>query len=120
MSYCEVCDEALVQVRMPIPRQERTTLEIDCDATIDALIGLVAAGKMRVLRADVPLEDMMALARSDMKYSIESYLACNECGSTKLWGLYTRGAPKYVTRTTGSENSFRWEPVPPRHLWEGS
>lgn len=72
---------------------------------------------MRVLRADVPLEDMIALAESELRYTIVCFLRCQTCHSTKFWGLYVRGRPSYRTLEDGAEKKWRREPVPPRSEW---
>lgn len=90
---------------------------INVEDTIQALIRLTSADKMRVLRADVPLEDMIALAESELRYTIVCFLMCQECHSTKFWGLCIRGQPSYRTFEHGAEKKWRWESVPPRSEW---
>ena len=72
---------------------------------------------MRYLRGDVPLEDMLALAESDMKYTIVSYLECEECGQTRFWGLCIRGAQNYKVVDPKEPSTWPWDAVPPREQW---
>ncbi|MFT4234182.1 MAG: hypothetical protein QM607_04165 [Microbacterium sp.] len=88
-ALCPVCDAAVVR------RGSRSW--IDVEATNAALIDLVRRGEMRVLRGDVPLEDMIALAESELRYTVVSFLACHRCQNTKFWGLCIRGEPVYRT-----------------------
>ena len=72
---------------------------------------------MRYVRGDVPLEDMVALAESDLKYTIVSYLECEDCGSTRFWGLCIRGAPVYRVAQADAPATHPWSDVPARELW---
>lgn len=74
---------------------------------------------MRVLRGDVPLEDMLALLESERKYMISSYLECLDCGRTWHWGLCVRGNPLLRTVDRAAVEHHRWETVPPREEWAG-
>jgi hypothetical protein len=65
----------------------------------------------------VPLEDMLALAESDRKYTIVSFLECDACGRTWFWGLCIRGQPILKVVEPSAPASWRWEEVPARHLW---
>ena len=112
-SHCTVCDE--VVVRSSNPAIARNPISIQ--ATIQVLVCLTKAGKMRLLRADVPLEDMVALAGSELRYTIVCFLECQKCSATKFWGLCIRGEPSYRTCEHGAENDWPWEPVPPRSEW---
>ncbi len=91
VTRCETCDTAGVPGAGAIPW--------DIDATTDALILRARAGTMRELRHDVPLEDMVPLLESDMKYTIVSFVECLDCGRVLFWGLCIRGAPFSGTRT---------------------
>lgn len=112
-SACPVCDAVVVRN----PRPAHSGDEIRVPETIRALVTATAAGDMHVLRADVPLHDMLALAESERKYTIVCFLACRSCHATKFWGLHIRGNPVYRTVARGSENSWNWQPVPPRRTW---
>lgn len=110
MTTCPTCDTAGVA-------DEARHGGIDIVATTDALIQRVDDGRMRVVRGDVPLTDMVALLESDMKYTIVTYLSCTDCERTVFWGLCIRGAPilKHVDASRPERHS--WEPVPPRERW---
>ncbi len=108
---CATCDTAAVE----LPLGRRTTL--DPAATIEALSARVAAGRMRVLRGDVPLADMLPLASSDLKYTIASFLECLDCGRTRFWGLCIRGEPSYRVVDRRDVARWPWEPVPARERW---
>ena len=110
---CPVCDD--VAIRPDPPTASRRP--IDVERTTAALIRRTAAGQMRVLRADVALEDMLPLAESELRYTVVSFLQCMHCHATKLWGLCIRGEPLYRTEAPGAELRWRWQPVPPRHEW---
>lgn len=110
---CPICDDVVV-------RRERSFgegSEIDIDSTMHTLIARTERGEMKVLRGDVPLQEMVALLESDTKYMIVAFLACQRCLATKFWGLCTRGEPIYRTCETGAEESWLWGPVPPREIW---
>lgn len=109
---CETCDSALVLTDGTPPHN------IDVAATTDFLIERVVAGRMRYLRGDVPLEDMLDLAISDMKYTIVSYLQCEDCGRTRFWGLSIRGAPIYKAVDADAPSRWIWDVVPPREKWK--
>jgi hypothetical protein len=90
------------------------------DATTRALIQRVDDGRMRELRGDVPLADMIPLLESELKYTITSVLECLDCGRALLWGLCVRGNPilRHVER---AEIEHRpWGTVPPRERWARS
>lgn len=89
----------------------------DIDATTDALLRRVESGRMRELRGDVPLADMIALLESELKYTVVMYLDCLDCGRVILWGLCVRGDP--ILRQVSSSESARrpWGKVPPREHW---
>lgn len=87
------------------------------EQTTAALAERVRSGEMRYVRGDVPLEDMLALAESDLKYTIVSFLECGACGTTWFWGLCIRGAPILKIVEASAPESWRWESVPPRQLW---
>ncbi len=72
---------------------------------------------MRYVKGDVPLEDMVSLAQSDMKFTIVSYLVCEECGRTWFWGLSIRGAPTYKPVAADAPARHPWSAVPPRERW---
>lgn len=108
---CATCDTAVVRTDATPPH------DVDVVKTIRELIDRVASGRMRYLRGDVPLEDMLALAASEMRYTVVSYLECVDCGRTRFWGLCVRGAPIYRVAAAGEPSARTWEPVPPRHLW---
>src|SRR5690348_14142091 len=88
---CKICETALIRTTGDPPH------DIDVRRTIDALKVRVDSAQMRYVRGDVPLEDMVALGRSDLKYTIVSFLECRECRRTWFWGLCIRGAPIYET-----------------------
>jgi hypothetical protein len=108
---CATCDTAVVHDDGKPPH------DIDVTATSDALRDRVSDGRMLFLRGDVPLEDMLALAESDLKYTIVSFLACVDCGRTRFWGLCIRGAPIYRIAEPAEVSNWRWSPVPPREQW---
>lgn len=110
-AWCEVCD--LVAVRRP-DHGERV---VDLEATQRRLGERLDDGRMRVLRADVPLDDMLRLARSDLKYTIVLFARCESCGTTWFHGLCIRGRPIHEPVEDGAEDTWPWEDVPPRELW---
>lgn len=91
--------------------------DVDVAKTIEALEERVDRGRMRYLRGDVPLEDMLALTASDLKYTIVSFLECEECGRTRFWGLCVRGAPSYKVVDADAPSTWPWDAVPSRALW---
>lgn len=108
---CATCDTALVYNSGTPPH------DVDIVKTSAALEERVVEGRMRIVRADVPLGDMLALAESDRKFTIVSFLTCESCGRTRFWGLSIRGAPTYRVVEAGAPATWPWEAVPPRHLW---
>jgi hypothetical protein len=110
-TICEICDGALVYL------DEVSRRDINVTATTNALSALVAAGRMRVLCGDVPIDDMLDLARSEMKYTIVTFLGCEECHRTRFWGLCIRGTPKYEVSEPGAELLWPWERIPRRKTW---
>ncbi|MBF4633728.1 hypothetical protein ITJ38_04850 [Agreia pratensis] len=111
---CKTCDWALVHSDGVPPH------DIAVKATNDRLISLVDAGLMQYIRGDVPLQDMLDLAYSEMRYTIVSYLKCESCGRTRFWGLCIRGAPIYKVVKESDPDRWNWEAVPPRELWARS
>ncbi|SEE89299.1 hypothetical protein [Jiangella alba] len=109
MTDCPTCDTA--RVSAPGPHS------IDPYATTDALIERVESGRMLELRGDVPLVDMMALAESDLKYTIVSYLECRRCRRILFWGLCIRGAPIFQHVDAAAVDAWEGDPVPPRDAW---
>lgn len=108
---CATCDTALVRNAGTPPH------DVEVAKTSEALKERVESGRMRYLRGDVPLEDMLALAESDMKYTIVSFLVCEECGRTRFWGLCIRGAPSFKVVDVDAPSKWPWDPVPDRLLW---
>jgi hypothetical protein len=108
---CATCDTALVRNAATPPH------DVEVAKTSEALKERVENGRMRYLRGDVPLEDMLALAESDMKYTIVSFLVCEECGRTRFWGLCIRGAPSYEVVDVDAPSKWPWDAVPDRLLW---
>ncbi|SDC17357.1 hypothetical protein [Nocardioides lianchengensis] len=83
---------------------------LDLAATQANLEGRVADGRMRVLAADVPLEEMVDLLVADTKYTIVTFLGCLVCGRTIFWGLCIRGRPVYRHDSPDAPSTYRWEP----------
>ena len=112
MDDCETCDSAGVPGVGALPW--------DIGATTAALIQRVDSGRMRELRHDVPLEDMIALLESDLKYTIVSFVECLGCGRVLFWGLCIRGNPilRHADRTEIDRR--QWDEVPPRQRWARS
>ena len=108
---CDTCESALRHTAGPPPHN------VDVLGTTAELADRVAEGRMRYLRGDVPLEDMIDLARSELRYTIVSFLECADCGQVKFWGLCIRGAPIYKTVDAGVPAAWKWEPVPSRETW---
>lgn len=108
---CDVCETALVHNDGKPPH------DIAIQLTSDELERRVNDGRMRFIRGDVPLGDMLALAESDLKFTIVSYLECLACGRTWFWGLCIRGAPIYKAVDADAPLRERWEEVPPRERW---
>lgn len=103
-SSCPICDTVVVRNQ----RKFSSGSEIDIDGTIQAICARTERGDMRVLKADVPLRDMVALLESETKYMIVSFLACQHCLATKFWGLCTRGEPIYRACEPGAEDDWPW------------
>lgn len=108
---CETCDSAIVYSDGAPPHN------IAIKATIDRLVSRVDAGLMRFLRGDVPLQDMLDLADSELRYTIVSFLRCESCRRTRFWGLCIRGAPIYSVVDASDPGRWHWQPVPPRERW---
>jgi hypothetical protein len=92
----------------------------DIVATTDALIQRVNAGKLRELRTDVPLEDMVSLLESDLKYTVASFMDCLDCGRVLFWGLCIRGNPIFRHADRAEIDRWPWSAVPPREKWAPS
>jgi hypothetical protein len=109
---CKTCDSAGVPGIGALPW--------DIDATTEALIDRVSTGRMRELRGDVPLEDMIPLLESDLKYTIVSFVECLDCGRVLFWGLCVRGNPilRHADRT--EVDRWQWSEVPARERWARS
>lgn len=108
---CDTCDTAVVRNDRKPPH------DIDITATIDALSDRVRRGRMRFVSGDVPLEDMLDLAYSELRYTIVSFLRCEDCGRMRFWGLCIRGAPVYKVVEDSAPHQWTWESVPPREAW---
>lgn len=108
---CDVCETALVH------DDGRPPHDIDVQQTCNALKLRVERDQMRYVRTEVPIEDMPALAESDLKYTIVSYLECRQCERTWFWGLCIRGAPIFTPVDADDPAKHPWDPVPPRELW---
>ena len=108
---CDVCETALVHNDGTPPH------DIAIQRTSEELQRRVNEGRMRFIHGDVPLGDMLALAMSDLKFTIISYLECLACGRTWFWGLCIRGAPIYRPVDANAPLQERWEEVPPRERW---
>lgn len=106
---CETCTTAGVPSDGAIPW--------DVDATTAALIERVRAGRMIELRHDVPLEDMLMLLESELKYTISSFLECVDCGRVLFWGLCIRGNPILRCADRTEVDRWPWGPVPARARW---
>ncbi|XSS47418.1 hypothetical protein ACQBAU_05155 [Propionibacteriaceae bacterium Y2011] len=89
----------------------------DIDATTEALIERVRAGRMIELRHDVPLEDMLALLESELKYTISSFVQCVDCGRLLFWGLCIRGNPILRCADRTEVDRWPWGSVPARTRW---
>lgn len=109
MDDCATCDTAGVPSAGSLPW--------DIDATTKALIQRVRAGRMRELRHDVPLDDMVALLESDQHYTISSFMECLDCGRVLAWQLCIRGNPILRHADVEEVDRWRWSPVPPRERW---
>lgn len=112
MDDCKTCDSVGIPGVGALPW--------DIDATTGALIQRVGAGSMRELRGDVPLEDMLPLLESELKYTIVSFVECLDCRRVLFWGLCVRGNPilRHAERTEIDRRS--WSAVPPRQRWARS
>ncbi|MDF2047697.1 hypothetical protein P2P98_16160 [Microbacterium sp. Kw_RZR3] len=108
---CDVCTSVAVY------RDFYGRRVIDIEPTEDRLAERLDDGRMSVLRADVPLRDMMPLARSDLKFTIVLFARCEVCGTTWSYGLCIRGQPMYKPVEAGAENAWSWDPVPERERW---
>lgn len=73
---CDVCT-SVAAYRMSYGERE-----LDVRITEDRLAERLDDGRMHVLRADVPLRDMVPLAESDLKYTIALLAKCAACGTT--------------------------------------
>jgi hypothetical protein len=111
LPHCDVCTSVAVY------RDSYGRRVIDIAPTEDRLAEKLDDGRMRVLRADVPLRDMMPLARADLKFTIVLFARCEVCGTTWFYGLCIRGQPMYKAVEAGAEDTWPWDPVPERELW---
>ncbi|OYN88871.1 hypothetical protein [Parenemella sanctibonifatiensis] len=109
MENCTACGTVGVPSQGPIPW--------DVDATTAELADRVAAGRMRVLRGEVALTDMTALLESELKYTVASFLSCEECGRILFWGLSIRGNPILRHADLDEVERRPWQPIPPRESW---
>ncbi len=91
--------------------------ELDTRVAEGRLAERLDDGRRHVLRADVPLRDMMPLAESDLKYTIVLFAQCAACGTTWLYGLCIRDRPAYKPVEAGTEERWPWSPVPERERW---
>ncbi|WP_182524284.1 hypothetical protein [Nocardioides dongkuii] len=98
--HCSCCDEVAV----------RSGDRLDLLATQANVEARLAAGRLRVLRADVPVDQMVALLERDTKYTIVSYLACVTCGATYFWGLCIRGEPIWRRVEPDAHLTHPWSP----------
>lgn len=106
---CLTCDSAGVPGVGALPW--------DIDATTANLIQRVGSGRMRELRRDVPLDDMISLLESDLKYTIVSFVECLDCGRVLFWGLCIRGDPTLRHADRSEVDRWQWSEVPPRQHW---
>lgn len=109
MAACETCETIGVPGDGVIPW--------DVLATTEALIQRVGAGRMRELRGDVPLVDMVSLLESEQKYTVSSFVECLDCGRVLFWGLCVRGNPILRDADRMEIDRRPWSPVPPRERW---
>ncbi|KRB77130.1 hypothetical protein ASE01_10295 [Nocardioides sp. Root190] len=107
---CPTCAEVGLPREVPPGR-------IDAVATTSGLGSLIAAGRLREVRGDVPVSDMLDLASSDLKYTIVSFLECQDCHRTIFWGLCIRGDPILRYADPAEVERRSWEAVPPRARW---
>ncbi|MGD7788323.1 hypothetical protein ACQCX2_08355 [Propionibacteriaceae bacterium Y1700] len=112
MDNCDICDT------VGVPSDG--AISWDIDATTETLIRRVSAGRMRELRGDVPLQDMLSLFESELKYTISVFVDCHDCGRVLFWGLCIRGNPilRHADRT--EIDRWPWGPVPPGERWTRS
>jgi hypothetical protein len=89
----------------------------DIEATTEALIQRVGAGRMRELRQDVRLDDMTALLASELKYTIVSFVECLECDRVLFWVLCIRGNPILRHADRSEVDRWPWSAVPARERW---
>lgn len=108
---CDVCT-SVAEYRMSYGERE-----LDIPIAEDRLAERLDDGRMHVLRADVPLRDMVPLAESDLKYTIVLFAKCAACGTTWFYGLCIRGRPAYKPVEAGAEERWPWSPVPERERW---
>jgi len=108
---CEICETAVIR------NAGKRPYDIDALRTIEAVKLRVDSGQMRYVRADAPLEDMVALAESELTYTINSYLECRQCRRTWFWGLCIRGAPVYKPVEADAPAKHLWQVVPARERW---
>ncbi|MGC0368192.1 hypothetical protein [Microbacterium sp. SLBN-111] len=108
---CEVC------TTVPAYRDSYGERVLDIGLTEAHLGERLDDGRMRVLRGDVPLHDMVALAESDLKFTIVLFTQCEACRTTWFYGLCIRGQPIFKPDEPGAEYQWHWDEVPPRASW---
>ena len=86
---------------------------IDAVATTSLLEDLISVGRLREVGGDVPVGDMLDLACSELKYTIVSFLECQECGRRIFWGLCIRGEPILRYAAPGEMEGRYWFDVDP-------
>lgn len=82
---------------------------IDIGSTQRAIEQRIADGRFEVIRADVPVEQMLDELERDVMYTIVSYLTCTVSGETVFWGLCIRGDPIYQHVDPVEPFVRRWE-----------
>ena len=85
---------------------------LDAFATLTNLRSQVDAGRMRLLRADAPLDSVWELFLAEAKYTLVSFLRCEHCGEDVFFGLCVRGAPIYKTVPHDDVDHWPWERTP--------
>lgn len=94
-----------------------TPAAMHLEATIDALTGAIADGRLSPVDSRVPLGDVRALLASGLMHLIESQFTCRSCQRVLCLTLSQGEAPRfsYVDHDTALWRPF--EAVPPLEQW---
>lgn len=108
---CPCCDAEVMTVEQTYPSGQ---VALEVGPTQRAIEERLSDGRFEVIRADVPVDEIVDLLISDTKYTIITYLRCTVSNETILWGLAIRGTPIYQHVLPMAPFVRRWEDGYPR------